>query len=79
VDSLKHNLNLIEPLSGRENEILQLIAAGLTNKEIALKLRISVRTVKFHTGNLFGKLGVKSRTEAIARARTLGFSFPPQK
>jgi LuxR family transcriptional regulator, maltose regulon positive regulatory protein len=79
VDSPKHNLNLMEPLSRREIEILQLIAAGMTNKEIALKLCISVRTVKFHTGNLFGKLGVKSRTEAIARARTLGFSFPPQK
>jgi LuxR family maltose regulon positive regulatory protein len=79
VDFLKHDLNLIEPLSGREIEILQLIEAGLTNKEIAQKLCISVRTVKFHTGNLFGKFGVKSRTESIAKARTLGFIFPPQK
>jgi LuxR family maltose regulon positive regulatory protein len=79
VDFLKHNLNLIELMIGREIETLQLIAVGLTNKEIAQKLYISVRTVKFHTGNLFGKLGVKSRTEAIARALTLGFSFPPQK
>jgi LuxR family maltose regulon positive regulatory protein len=78
-DFLKHDLNLVEPLSGHEIEILQLIAAGLTNKEIAQKLYISVRTVKFHTGNLFGKLGVKSRTEAIARAHTLGFVFPPKK
>jgi LuxR family maltose regulon positive regulatory protein len=76
---LKLNLNLAEPLSKREIEILQLITAGLTNKEVAQRLSISVRTVKFHTGNLFGKLGVKNRTEAIARARTLGFIFPSPK
>jgi LuxR family maltose regulon positive regulatory protein len=62
---------LPEPLSPREQEILELIAAGLTNPEIAVKLVISPETVKKHTGNIYSKLGVHSRTEAAARARTL--------
>jgi len=62
---------LPEPLSIREQEILELIAAGLTNQEIADKLVISPETVKKHTGNIYGKLGVRSRTEAVARARAL--------
>lgn len=62
---------LPEPLSPREQEILELIAAGLTNPEIAAKLVISPETVKKHTGNIYGKLGVHSRTEAAARARDL--------
>jgi LuxR family maltose regulon positive regulatory protein len=62
---------LPEPLSPREQEILELIAAGLTNPEIAIKLVISPETVKKHTGNIYGKLGVHSRTEAAARARAL--------
>ena len=63
---------LPEPLSIREQEILELVAAGLTNQEIADKLIISPETVKKHTGNIYGKLGVSNRTEAAARARTLG-------
>jgi LuxR family transcriptional regulator, maltose regulon positive regulatory protein len=62
---------LPEPLTEREQEILELIAAGLTNHEIADKLIISPETVKKHTGNIYGKLGVRSRTEATARAREL--------
>jgi LuxR family maltose regulon positive regulatory protein len=62
---------LPEPLSAREQEILELVAAGLTNQEIADKLVISSETVKKHTGSIYGKLGVRNRTEAVARARAL--------
>jgi len=64
--------DLIEPLSERELEILQLIAEGLTNQEIGSKLYLSLNTVKAHTRNIYGKLGVNSRNQAAARARTLG-------
>jgi LuxR family maltose regulon positive regulatory protein len=60
---------LPEPLSPRELEVLGLIAAGLTNREIADQLAISPETVKKHTAGIFGKLGVGNRTEAAARAR----------
>ena len=62
---------LVEPLSERELEVLQLVAAGLSNREIADKLFISVGTVKTHTHNIYGKLGVSGRTQAVARAREL--------
>lgn len=60
-----------EPLTSREQEILQLVAAGLTNQEIAKALVISPETVKKHTGNIYSKLNVSNRTEAAARARVL--------
>jgi LuxR family maltose regulon positive regulatory protein len=63
---------LIEPLSKRELEILQLIADGLSNREIAQKLVLSLPTVKWHSSNIYGKLGVKNRTTAVAKARELG-------
>jgi LuxR family maltose regulon positive regulatory protein len=63
---------LIEPLSERELEILQLIAEGLTNPEIAAQLYLSLNTVKAHTRNIYGKLGVHNRTQAVSRARALG-------
>jgi LuxR family maltose regulon positive regulatory protein len=63
---------IIEPLSEREIEVLQLIAAGLTNQEIASRLFLTLNTVKAHTRNVYGKLGVHSRTQAVARARAVG-------
>jgi LuxR family maltose regulon positive regulatory protein len=62
----------IEPLTERELEVLQLIANGLTNQDIASKLYLSLNTVKAHTRSIYGKLVVKSRTQAIVRARALG-------
>ena len=62
----------IEPLSERELEVLQLIADGLTNQEIAAQLYLSLNTVKAHTRNIYGKLDVNSRTQAVAKARALG-------
>ena len=62
---------LLEPLSEREREVLALIADGLTNREVGERLYISQGTVKAHTSNIFGKLGVHSRTQAVARARAL--------
>jgi two-component system, NarL family, response regulator YdfI len=56
---------VIDPLTGRELEVLQLAAEGLANKQIALALDISEHTVKFHLSSLYTKLGVTSRTEAI--------------
>ncbi|MCA9924969.1 MAG: hypothetical protein KC421_21485, partial [Anaerolineales bacterium] len=61
-----------EPLSQREIEVLQLLATGLSNKGIAQTLVIAVSTVKKHLKNIYQKLNVHSRTEAIARARELG-------
>ncbi|MCB9423143.1 MAG: helix-turn-helix transcriptional regulator [Ardenticatenaceae bacterium] len=66
----------IEPLSERELEVLQLIAEGLTNQEIATRLFLALNTVKAHTRNIYGKLGVNSRIQAVARARDLGFLSP---
>jgi LuxR family maltose regulon positive regulatory protein len=68
----KHHEELVEPLTKREIEVLQLIAQGLTNRQIGEALSISLGTVKRHTANINGKLGVRNRTQAAARARTLG-------
>jgi LuxR family maltose regulon positive regulatory protein len=62
----------VEPLSERELEILHLIHEGCSNQEIARRLVITLYTVKKHNSNIYGKLGVHSRTQAIARARQLG-------
>ncbi|HET6486363.1 MAG TPA: LuxR C-terminal-related transcriptional regulator [Spirochaetia bacterium] len=61
----------VEPLSAREVKVLTLLSQGLSNKEVAAKLYLSVRTVKWYTSNIYGKLGVSSRTQAIAKARQL--------
>ena len=63
---------LIEPLSQRELEVLQLIAQGLSNREISERLFLALSTVKGHNRKIFDKLQVQSRTEAVARARELG-------
>lgn len=63
---------LVDRLSEREIEVMQCIAEGLTNQEIADRLYLSLYTVKVHARNIYGKLGVNSRTLAIAKARELG-------
>ena len=63
---------LPESLTARETEVLQLIAQGLANKQVALKLNISEHTVKFHLSSLYAKLNVSSRTEAIRIGLSLG-------
>jgi LuxR family maltose regulon positive regulatory protein len=62
---------LVEPLTRRETEVLRLIADGLKNQEIADRLVISLATVKRHVTNIYGKLGVSRRVQAIARAQEL--------
>jgi len=63
---------LVEELTPRELEVLRLMAEGLPNKTIALRLGISEHTVKFHVNAILGKLGVASRTEAVVHATRLG-------
>ena len=63
---------LIEQMTEREMEVLILLVAGKSNQEIADEFFITVRTVKKHTSNIYGKLNVTSRTQAIARAREIG-------
>jgi len=63
--------NLPEPLTDREIELLSLIAKGLSNQEIAQRLFISLPTVKWHASNIYRKLGVRNRTQAVVRARSL--------
>lgn len=75
VDNMK-NMNLPDLLTQREKVVLQLIAAGYSRKEIATDLYLSLNTVKTHTKNLYSKLCVHSRKQAIARAQELGY-LPP--
>ena len=63
---------MVEPLSEREIEVLSLIAEGLSNRQVAQRLVISVNTVRVHTSNIYGKLGVSNRTQAVTKARGLG-------
>ncbi len=65
---------VFDNLSSRERQILALIAEGLSNTEIAERLAISEKTVRNHTSNLFDKLGVWSRAQAIVFARDHGFN-----
>ncbi len=60
---------LVEPLTARELEVLRLLAAGLSNREIAQELSIALSTVKTHARRIYGKLDVSSRTQAAVRAR----------
>jgi len=61
-----------DALSQRELEVLRLMAEGLSNQEIGERLFLALNTVKGHNRNIFGKLQVQRRTEAVARARELG-------
>jgi LuxR family maltose regulon positive regulatory protein len=63
---------LAEPLTERELEVLHLVAAGLSNQEIAQELVIALSTVKSHINHIYGKLGAKSRVQAVSRAQALG-------
>ena len=69
--SVPTNSPLLEPLTAREREVLHLLSEGASNREIAHRLVLSTGTVKKYVYNICGKLGVQSRTQALARARTL--------
>jgi len=64
-DSEETQNAMIDPLTARENEVLQCLAGGFTNKEIARHLSISEHTVKYHISSIYSKLGVNNRTEAV--------------
>ena len=66
------SLGFEDPLSEREREVLNLLASGKTNSEVAGDLFVSVGTVKSHTGNIYRKLGARNRAQALTRARELG-------
>jgi LuxR family maltose regulon positive regulatory protein len=68
---------LVEPLTDRELEVLQHLAEGLSNREIAQRLFVSLPTVKSHARNIYGKLGVNGRKQAVARAKVLGILPSP--
>ena len=61
----------VDDILFKNNDVLKFLALGLTNPEIAEELVLSIGTVKSHTGNIYSKLGVRNRTEAVARAREL--------
>ncbi len=63
---------LIEPLTARELEVLALLGDGVTNREVADQLYVSVGTVKRHTHNIYAKLGVKNRAQAVIRGQEAG-------
>lgn len=70
-DANKEEDFLVEPMSPREIEILDLLALGMSNKELANALLVSVPTIKWHLNNIFDKLGVRNRTASVAKARKL--------
>jgi LuxR family maltose regulon positive regulatory protein len=70
-DRVAKDDDLVEPLSERELEVLRLLAAGLSYREIAGELYISINTVKAHAKNIYGKLGVHGRMQAAQRAKEL--------
>lgn len=72
VSALGNKLQLLEPLSQREQEVLELIELGLANKEIANRLDLAPATVKAHIRNIYGKIQARSRTEALSKARQFG-------
>ncbi|MEA2642499.1 MAG: hypothetical protein QOF51_3893, partial [Chloroflexota bacterium] len=81
IQRLAHEYGVLLPapftrLTPRENEVLDLIAQGLTNKEIASELFVSVGTVKIHVEHAIAKLGVSGRTQAVVRCMQLGLLTP---
>ncbi|MBL8161292.1 MAG: hypothetical protein JNJ61_04845 [Anaerolineae bacterium] len=77
--SAAFNLAAPADLTAREMEVIQRLASGLTNKEIALALDVSARTVNFHLDNIYSKLGVSTRTEAAVYALRQGWVRQPPK
>ncbi len=71
-DAHAAKITLLEPLSERELEVLQWMAKGLSNREIAERLVVASGTVKVHVHNICGKLAVRNRTQAILQAQQLG-------
>jgi DNA-binding CsgD family transcriptional regulator len=71
-NSLIQNGKLVEPLSDRELEVLRLIRSGMTNQQIASSLSVAPSTVKTHINNIYGKLGVQTRVQALNRSNDLG-------
>ena len=71
-ERLVDNPRLVEPLSDREKEILLLLAAGHSNNDIAAALTVAASTVKWHVKQIYGKLGVHSRVQAVGRGREIG-------
>jgi DNA-binding CsgD family transcriptional regulator len=69
---------MVDPLSAREIEVLQLVARGLSNREIGEQIFLSLDTVKGHNRSIYAKLGVKNRTQAVNRAISLKI-LPPQR
>jgi DNA-binding NarL/FixJ family response regulator len=65
--------SVVEPLTSREIELLQLLALGLTNKQIAVQLGISTHTVKFHLSSIFSKMGTTNRTETVKLGLQMGY------
>jgi LuxR family maltose regulon positive regulatory protein len=70
--TVRHMMNTIDPLSKRELDVLQLIAKGMTNREIAGTLYLSANTIKSHSIKIYRKLNVNNRTQAVSKARLLG-------
>lgn len=73
----RNSTNVEELLTQREHELLQMIIEGMSNKEIAQRLTITLGTVKWHVNQIYGKLGVRSRVQAIIRARELNLIAKP--
>lgn len=68
LQSIPGTTESVEQLTARELQVLQMLATGLGNKEIAARLNISANTAKFHIAQIFAKLGAASRTEAVSKA-----------